>query len=83
MEIKRSGSQPSNKGPSDWFTGTVRIDTLFQAPDPARVTCSSVTFEPGARHRLAYTSTRSDVDRYVRPWTGAALGRPDRGNPAR
>ena len=49
MEIKRSGSQPSNKGPADWFTGSVRIDPLFQAPDPARVTGASVTFEPGAR----------------------------------
>ena len=49
MEIKRSGSQPSNKGPADWFTGTVRIDPLFQAPDPARVAGASVTFEPGAR----------------------------------
>jgi quercetin dioxygenase-like cupin family protein len=49
MEIKRSGSQASTKGPSDWFTGTVRIDPLFQAPDPARVAGASVTFEPGAR----------------------------------
>ena len=49
MEIKRSGSQPSAKGPSDWFTGGVRIDPLFQAPDPARVSGASVTFEPGAR----------------------------------
>ena len=49
MEIKRSGSQPSGKGPSGWFTGTVRIDPLFQAPDPARVVSASVTFEPGAR----------------------------------
>jgi quercetin dioxygenase-like cupin family protein len=49
MEIKRSGSQPSSKGPADWFTGTVRIDPLFQAPDPARVAGASVTFEPGAR----------------------------------
>ena len=37
MEIKRSGSQPSGKGPADWFTGTVRIDPLFSPPDPARV----------------------------------------------
>ena len=37
MEIKRAGSQPSGKGPADWFTGTVRIDPLFQAPDPAFV----------------------------------------------
>ncbi len=49
MEIKRAGSQPSGKGPSDWFTGTVRIDPLFQAPDPAWVQGASVTFEPGAR----------------------------------
>jgi quercetin dioxygenase-like cupin family protein len=49
METKRSGSQPSAKGPSDWFTGTVRIDPLLQAPDPAFVQGASVTFEPGAR----------------------------------
>ena len=49
MEIKRIGSQPSGKGPADYFTGTVRIDPLFQAPDPARVRGASVTFEPGAR----------------------------------
>ena len=49
MEIKRVGSQPSSKGPSEWFTGAVRIDPLFQAPDPALVQGASVTFEPGAR----------------------------------
>jgi quercetin dioxygenase-like cupin family protein len=49
MEIKKSGSQPSGKGPQDYFTGTVRIDPLFTAPDPARVAAASVTFEPGAR----------------------------------
>src|SRR5205823_131839 len=49
MEIKRAGSQPSAKGPADWFTGTVRIDPLFSAPAPARVAGASVTFEPGAR----------------------------------
>ena len=49
MDIKRAGTQPSGKGPSDWFTGTVRIDPLFQAPDPARVAGAAVTFEPGAR----------------------------------
>jgi len=49
MEIKRIGSQPSNIGPADWFTGTVRIDPLFAAPEPARVRAASVTFEPGAR----------------------------------
>ena len=49
MDIKRNGSQPSAKGPAEWFTGTVRVDPLFQAPDPARVSGASVTFEPGAR----------------------------------
>src|SRR5246500_308394 len=49
MEIKRAGSQPSGKGPEDWFTGPVPIDPLFQAPDPAFVQGASVTFEPGAR----------------------------------
>ncbi len=49
MDIKRSGSQPSGKGPQEWFTGTVRIDPLFSAPEPARVSGASVTFEPGAR----------------------------------
>jgi quercetin dioxygenase-like cupin family protein len=49
MVITKAGSQPSGKGPSDWFTGTVRIDPLFTAPDPARVVGAAVTFEPGAR----------------------------------
>ncbi len=49
MDITRSGSQPSGKAPAEYFTGAVRIDPLFQAPDPARVVGSSVTFEPGAR----------------------------------
>jgi quercetin dioxygenase-like cupin family protein len=49
MEIKRSGSEASRKGPADWFTGFVRIDPLFQAPEPARVGGAHVTFEPGAR----------------------------------
>ena len=49
MEIKRSGSQPSSKGPPDYFTGAVRIDPLFEAPEPARVRGASVTFETGVR----------------------------------
>ena len=49
MDIKRSGSIPSAKGPSDYFTGTVRIDARFQGTEPARVTGVTVTFEPGAR----------------------------------
>jgi quercetin dioxygenase-like cupin family protein len=49
MEIKRIGSQPSGRGPAEYFTGTVRIDSLFEAHDPARALGASVTFEPGAR----------------------------------
>jgi quercetin dioxygenase-like cupin family protein len=49
MEIRRVGTQPSVKGPEDWFTGTVRIDPLFQPAAPARGAGASVTFEPGAR----------------------------------
>jgi quercetin dioxygenase-like cupin family protein len=49
MEITRSGSRPSGKGPSEYFTGSVRIDPLFDATPPARVRCAAVTFEPSAR----------------------------------
>ena len=49
MDIKRVGTQPSSKGPAEWFTGAVRIDSLFKAPAPARAAGASVTFEPGAR----------------------------------
>jgi quercetin dioxygenase-like cupin family protein len=49
MHVKRSGSQPSGRGPAEYFTGTVRIDPLFQAADPGRASGASVTFEPGAR----------------------------------
>ena len=49
MDIKRIGSQPSQKGPDQWFTGSVRIDPLVDAPEPARALAASVTFEPGAR----------------------------------
>ncbi len=49
MDIKRSGAQPSAVGSVEYFTGSVRIDPLFQAPNPARVVGASVTFEPGAR----------------------------------
>ena len=49
MDIKRSGSQLSTQGPAEYFTGTVRVDSLFQAPNPARVVSAAVTFEPGAR----------------------------------
>jgi hypothetical protein len=49
ITITRSGSQPSRKGPAEYFTGAVRIDPLFQANDPSRTSGSYVTFEPGAR----------------------------------
>jgi quercetin dioxygenase-like cupin family protein len=49
MDIKRNGSRPSGKGSTEYFTGTVRVDPLFEAPAPARVRGASVTFEPGAR----------------------------------
>jgi quercetin dioxygenase-like cupin family protein len=82
MDIKRSGSQPSGKGPAEYFTGTVRIDPLFQAPDPARVGGASVTFEPGARtvwhsHPLCQTLI------VTAGTAGATLGRSRRGNSAR
>jgi quercetin dioxygenase-like cupin family protein len=49
MDIMRGGSRPSGKGPAEWFTGSVRVDPLFSAPEPARVAGALVTFEPGAR----------------------------------
>ena len=49
MDIKRSGSRPSGRGPAEWFTGTVRIDPLFSPSEPARAAGNLVTFEPGAR----------------------------------
>jgi quercetin dioxygenase-like cupin family protein len=49
MQIQRNGSQPSAKGPADWFTGTVRIDSLFQPNESRRAAAALVTFEPGAR----------------------------------
>lgn len=49
MDIKRAGSRGSQKGPADWFTGSVRMDPLFSAPQPALVAGAHVTFEPGAR----------------------------------
>jgi quercetin dioxygenase-like cupin family protein len=49
MDIRRSGSRPSRNGPADYFTGNVRIESIFDAPEPARLRSASVTFEPGAR----------------------------------
>ncbi|GAA4089871.1 (R)-mandelonitrile lyase [Mucilaginibacter panaciglaebae] len=49
MEITRTGTKPSIKGPADWFTGAVRIDPLFDANEARRGAAATVTFEPGAR----------------------------------
>ncbi len=76
MDIQRNGSQASGKGPAEYFTGTVRVDPLFQAPDPARVLGASVTFEPGARtawhahplgQTLIVTAGRGQVQRWGGP----------------
>ena len=75
MEIKRNGSQTSGKGPTDWFTGAVRIDPLFQAPAPARVQGASVAFEPGARtawhtHPLGQTLVVTSGLGWAQRWGG-------------
>jgi quercetin dioxygenase-like cupin family protein len=75
MDIKQSGSQPSTKGPAEYFTGTVRIDPLFQANDPARAVGASVTFEPGARtawhtHPLGQTLIVTAGCGLVQQWGG-------------
>jgi len=75
MEVKRVGSQPSSKGPADWFTGTVRIDPLFQANAPARAAGASVTFEPRARtawhtHPLGQTLIVTSGCGLVQSWGG-------------
>ena len=75
MEIRRSGSQESNKGPADWFTGSVKIDPLFEAPAPARVRGASVTFEPGARtawhtHPLGQTLIVTAGRGWAQSWDG-------------
>ena len=49
VTVTRAGSQPSGKGPAENFTGSVRVDFLFQVEEPARTSCALVTFEPGAR----------------------------------
>jgi quercetin dioxygenase-like cupin family protein len=75
MKITRAGSQPSGKGPADWFTGTVRIDPLFQPAAPARTAAATVTFEPGARtawhtHPLGQTLIVTAGSGRVRRWGG-------------
>ena len=75
LQIKRAGSQPSARGPTDYFTGTVRIDPLVEAPSPARVRAASVTFEPGARtvwhtHPLGQTLVVTAGCGWVQRWGG-------------
>jgi quercetin dioxygenase-like cupin family protein len=75
MEIKRNGSQPSGIGSAEYFTGAVRIDPLFQAPEPARGRGASVTFEPGARtawhtHPLGQTLIVTSGLGRVQRWDG-------------
>ena len=75
MDIKRSGSQPTGYGLSAYFTGTVRIDPLFEAPNPARAAGASVTFEPGARtawhtHPLGQTLIVTVGSGRVQRWGG-------------
>lgn len=75
MEIKRCGSQPSAQGQADFFTGSVRVDPLFDAPEPARVFGAYVTFEPGARtawhaHALGQTLVVTAGCGRVQRWGG-------------
>jgi len=77
ITITRSGSQPSGKGPAEWFTGTVRIDPLFNPPEPARAFGAAVTFEPGARtawhaHPLGQTLIVTAGSGRVQRWAGPA-----------
>ena len=78
MEIRKNGSQSSARGPEQYFTGTVRIDPLSQAPSPARVACASVTFEPGARsawhtHPLGQTLLVTSGCGFVQSWGGPVV----------
>ena len=75
MKITRNGLQHSGKGPADWFTGTVRIDPMFQSAPPARTAGASVTFEPGARtvwhtHPLGQTLIVTSGCGLVQSWGG-------------
>ena len=75
MKIRRAGSQPTNLGSADWFTGTVHVTMLFAAEEPGRVTGGRVTFEPGARtawhsHPYGQTLVVSDGHGRVQHWGG-------------
>jgi quercetin dioxygenase-like cupin family protein len=76
MDIRRNGSQPSGKGSAEYFTGSVRIDPLFQPNDPTRASGASVTFEPGARtawhsHLLGQTLIVTAGCGRIQSWGGA------------
>jgi quercetin dioxygenase-like cupin family protein len=76
MQITKPGSQPSAKGPAEWFTGSVRIDSPFQREAPARAGGATVTFEPGARtawhtHPLGQTLIVTSGAGRVQRWGGA------------
>ena len=75
MDIKRGGSPSSSEGPTDWFTGKVRVEPLFQASAPGRVQGASVTFEPRARtawhtHPLGQTLIVTAGRGFVQSWGG-------------
>ena len=77
MEVRKNGSQPSRKGPSEYFTGTVRIDPLFESDEPARAAGAMVTFEPSARtawhtHPLGQTLIVTSGLGLVQRWGGKA-----------
>ncbi len=78
MEITRNGTQPSGRGPAEWFTGTVRVDPLFSPSGPARTGGASVTFEPGARtawhtHPLGQTLIVTAGCGWVQHWGGPVV----------
>lgn len=76
MQINRNGSQPSSRGPAEYFTGSVRIHPLFTAPGPGLVACASVIFESDARSAWHAHSTRPDPARHRRLRMDAVRGRP-------
>jgi len=78
MEITRNGSRASGKGPAEYFTGSVRVDPLFQVPDPGRVTGGLVTFEPGARSNW-HTHPRGQTLIVISASAGRSVG----ANPSR
>ena len=83
MDIKRNGSRPSGKGPEAWFTGTVRVDPVFQVGDPTHRSGGQSYFRARCPHDVAHPSARSNPHRHVWPWLGAKRGRIDRRNPSR